>query len=163
KSSDGGASWQTSGPPILNSSNVIPVSQMIVDAGSPSVFYAQTAAGFMKSSDGGAHWSNANLPSNLSAFRIVAAAGTVYVVAWGTSGNGSDSAVFRSTDAGQDWNNVTSGLASSQILALAVDPQNPNTIYAGYNGVAKSVDAGATWTNPVVNFAPFTMAIDPHD
>jgi hypothetical protein len=71
--------------------------------------------------------------------------------------------VFKSIDAGVTWTHSSSGLprydaanpASSHkdVLALAIDPSNPNTIYATVNDLAnsanstvyKSTNAGATW------------------
>src|SRR5208282_6531265 len=57
------------------------------------------------------------------------------------------------------------------IGALALAPSNPNILYAGTgeqapgNGVYKSTDAGATWTNIGLQNARRTAGIlvDPHD
>jgi photosystem II stability/assembly factor-like uncharacterized protein len=66
--------------------------------------------------------------------------------------------VWKTTDQGLNWTSVTSRLDSMHIGALAIDPSNPSTIYAGtgetympgndwaYMGVYVSHDAGATWT-----------------
>ena len=51
--------------------------------------------------------------------------------------------VYKSTDSGGTWILVKGGVNAH---SLAVDPQTPSTIYAGtWNGLFKSVDAGATW------------------
>jgi hypothetical protein len=52
--------------------------------------------------------------------------------------------VHKSTDGGGSWTTVLVGQASDALL----DPNTPNTLYAGIrnNGVFKSTDAGATWT-----------------
>jgi photosystem II stability/assembly factor-like uncharacterized protein len=165
KSTDGGGTWQDSGPTFPNSSTVIPMLRITVDASAPMIFYGQTAAGLMKSTDGGVHWTNLNLPSNPGPFpfRIAADAGTVYVAA-ATSSIFVGSGVFKSTDAGENWNNVTRGLSTASVTTLAIDPQNPTTIYAGVgNGIVKSIDAGSTWTDQRANFYPLTMAMDPHN
>jgi photosystem II stability/assembly factor-like uncharacterized protein len=53
--------------------------------------------------------------------------------------------VFKSTDAGLTWANAN---FTSDTRALVLDPNDPNTIYAGTgsNGVYVSTDAGGSWT-----------------
>lgn len=160
KSTDGGGTWQDSGPTFPDSSTIMPMLRITVDASAPKIFYAQTSAGFMKSTDGGEHWTTASLPSNFSASRIAADAGRVYVAA---SSSNLGSGLFKSTDAGENWNNVTRGLSTAGITAIVVDPANPNTIYAGGNGVVMSIDAGSTWTDEKADFVPLTLAIEPHN
>jgi len=68
--------------------------------------------------------------------------------------------VWKSTDAGQYWENVSDGFfETASVGALAVAPSDGNVIYAGMgeatiridvthgNGVYKSTDAGRTWTH----------------
>jgi photosystem II stability/assembly factor-like uncharacterized protein len=59
-------------------------------------------------------------------------------------------------------------LSGLQIPALAVDPTNPNVIYAGtaYHGVYKSIDGGVTWIAssvglPSSNLNISTLLVDP--
>ena len=63
-------------------------------------------------------------------------------------------AVFKSTDGGTNW--TGSGLASEVLtspccsfpIVLAIDPVNPNRVYAGtYDGIQTSLDGGESW-NP---------------
>ncbi len=67
--------------------------------------------------------------------------------------------VWKTTDAGETWTNITDGqLATSSVGAIAVAPSDPNVIYLGMgehavrgvmtshgDGVYKSTDAGKTW------------------
>lgn len=65
--------------------------------------------------------------------------------------------VWKSTDSGINWTPLTDDQPSMSMGAIAIDPTNPNTVYAGtgeatYSGVSyygrgllKSTDAGATW------------------
>ena len=76
------------------------------------------------------------------------------------------SPVWLTTDGGTVWNPVESGLASSIVSAIAIDPVNPSTVYAGTleDGMFKSVDGGQTWT--AINDGMFpvpvnAIAIDP--
>ncbi len=54
------------------------------------------------------------------------------------------------------------GPSGGTIFALAVDPQNPSTLYAGTYGVARSTDGGETWV-PILNGPGpcVTVAVDP--
>ena len=45
-----------------------------------------------------------------------------------------DHGVFKSTDRGASWTPFNTGLSSTDIEALAVDPRTATTVYAGANG-----------------------------
>lgn len=74
----------------------------------------------------------------------------------GTTGGG----VWKTTDAGQHWNNISDGFFKlGSVGAIAVSESNPNVVYVGMgehaprgvmtshgDGVYKSNDAGKTWT-----------------
>jgi len=50
------------------------------------------------------------------------------------------------------------------VLALAIDPVNPTTVYAGERGVYKSGNGGATWitlNTGLIDTYVDTLAIDP--
>ncbi len=68
--------------------------------------------------------------------------------------------VWKSTDAGATWAPISDGMTAAAIGALAVTPTNPDIVWAGTgeawairdadmmgDGIYKSTDAGATWTN----------------
>lgn len=75
----------------------------------------------------------------------------------GTVGGG----VWKTTDAGTTWTNVTDGqLGTSSVGAIAVSESDPNVVYVGMgehavrgvmtshgDGVYRSTDAGRTWTH----------------
>jgi photosystem II stability/assembly factor-like uncharacterized protein len=83
--------------------------------------------------------------------------------------------VFKSIDSGNTWSAVNTGLPSDfGVYALAIDPVDPSTVYAGTygygigvysGGVFKSIDGGATWSEvdsgPLANLSIITLAIDP--
>jgi photosystem II stability/assembly factor-like uncharacterized protein len=67
--------------------------------------------------------------------------------------------VWKSTDAGERWDNVSDGFFGGSIGAVAVSEWDPNVVYAGGgektvrgnvshgDGIWKSTDAGKTWTH----------------
>lgn len=74
----------------------------------------------------------------------------------GTTGGG----VWRSTDSGKNWNNITDGyLNVGSVGAVTVAPSDPNVIYVGTgsacprgnismgDGMYKSTDAGKSWNH----------------
>jgi photosystem II stability/assembly factor-like uncharacterized protein len=80
--------------------------------------------------------------------------GQPFLFYMGTTGGG----VWRTTDAGQTWDNISDGYFGGSIGAVAIAPSDPNVIYVGQGsvdirgntstgrGVYKSTDAGKTWT-----------------
>ncbi|HZC26176.1 MAG TPA: hypothetical protein VE287_04080, partial [Actinopolymorphaceae bacterium] len=54
--------------------------------------------------------------------------------------------VFKTTDGGHSWTNVTGNLPNSPVNSLVIDPSYPNTLYAGTDvGALVSYDGGAHW------------------
>lgn len=64
--------------------------------------------------------------------------------------------IFRSTDGGQNWNPVASGVSESLRRVFAIDAMN---LYAiGYSStILKSTDGGATWTKQNLGVADLTL------
>src|SRR3569832_436615 len=64
-----------------------------------------------------------------------------------------DGGVWKTNDAGRVWRPTMDATGVSSIGAVAVAPSNPNVVYAGSGdqsvgqGMFKSSDAGATWSN----------------
>ncbi len=84
------------------------------------------------------------------------------------------SGVYKSTNDGASWNLVSTGLpaVSGGIDALAVDPGNPNIVYAGTgpfnNGVYKSTNGGLSWSPsnsglPASALDIEALAVDPNN
>jgi photosystem II stability/assembly factor-like uncharacterized protein len=89
--------------------------------------------------------------------------------------------IWKTTNGGTSWTNVGDNLASITYGAIAIDPNNPNNIYAGageimfnfaFNiydgrGLYKSTDAGVTWTHITAGFGNVThfgdLVVSPHN
>ena len=116
---------------------------------------AQTAAPTAQTVMRALHWRNVGPGIGGRSVAIDAVPGTPFTFYFG----GVDSGVWRSTNYGLTWTNISDGQlnASNSIGALAVAPSNANVIYAGTgeadirntfitgDGVYKTTDAGKTW------------------
>ena len=55
--------------------------------------------------------------------------------------------VYKTVDHARTWRIINNGLANYGVFSLAVDPSNPDTVYAATEGgLCKSVDQGEHWT-----------------
>jgi photosystem II stability/assembly factor-like uncharacterized protein len=181
---DGGSTWQNT--------NLTAYTSVLVSSANSGVVYAFTGksngcnsddALLLSSHDGGANWSNAVSPLNSgcilnAVFPSLHGAtmaidpsdqNTLYL---GESDSQDGySALLKSTDQGASWSNPWdwfNGLRAA-VRAIAVDPANPATVYAGLDdgsavtsGLFRSIDGGATWTNTnLTQGAVALLAIDP--
>ncbi len=91
---------------------------------------------------------------------------TVYI---GTSNGG----LWKTTDGGENWQDIGHDLSSLSFGAIAIDPNHPEIIYAGSgeaifgpfyifpgNGLFKSTDGGQTWNVITNGFGPVTYFSD---
>jgi len=71
--------------------------------------------------------------------------------------------MFRSTDGGKNWEDISAGL-DGYIYSIVPDPVNPDKIYAGtYAGVFRSADNGTTWYKNNGYTAGNCLAVDPNN
>jgi photosystem II stability/assembly factor-like uncharacterized protein len=146
KSTDGGATWASSG---LGGSNVTVVA---IDPTHSTILYASTEGfhseprgfrGLFKSTDSGASWSAINnglgilIDTRCRISTLVISPDNPNVIYAGTAGAG----VFRSSDGGSSWNPFNEGLANLDVRVLALAPSDPKTLFAGTaGGVFKIID-----------------------
>jgi photosystem II stability/assembly factor-like uncharacterized protein len=83
--------------------------------------------------------------------------------------------IFKSTDGGSSWTAANSGLPGGAVSSIAIDAQNPATLYIGLSwgeninrtGVFKSIDGGTSWKQLSPGLPEGTyfgsLAIDPRD
>ena len=175
KSTDGGRSWKNMG---LRASKQI--AKVLVDPVDFNVVYVAALGdlwgaggerGVYKTSDGGLTWARVlHVDDETGATELVMDPSnnkTLYAASyqrrrqqWGMNGGGPGSAIWKSTDAGQTWSKLESGVPAGAKGRIGLDiyRRDPNVLYARIehateSGVYRSDNAGATWrkmsdTNP---------------
>lgn len=121
--------------------------------------------GVYKTTDGGDNWKHVGLKDTERIVKILihpAESDTVYVCAPGHLWNSNEErGVFKTTDGGNIWNKVLYVDADTGCGDLAMDPQEPDILYAGMwqfrrwpwhfesggpgSGLYKTTDGGTTW------------------
>jgi photosystem II stability/assembly factor-like uncharacterized protein len=68
--------------------------------------------------------------------------------------------IYKTRDGGKTWSNLSKGMSYSRVIAMAIDPAYPATIYAGTKGdaVYKSYDGGQRWTSLRVGLDDATIS-----
>jgi photosystem II stability/assembly factor-like uncharacterized protein len=149
--------------------------------GQPNVFYVgQVDGGVWKSTDYGRTWNPIFDHEDTQSIGAIAVAPSNSNIIYVASGEGLHrpdlsvgDGVYRSDDAGKTWTHL--GLRDSQqIPALAVDPTNPDRLYAAVlghpygpnpeRGIFRSEDGGKTWTKVLYkdeNTGGSDVVIDP--
>jgi len=147
-----------------------------VGTGEANIFRASEAGiGVFKSTDAGKTWTHMGLEGTFTIGRVVihpTNPDIVYVAAPGHEWtNNPDRGVFKTTDGGKTWQKVLYVNDHVGANDLAMDPQNPETLYAatwnrirlrwsdprpgGEDGLFKTTDGGKTW-KPINNGLPDT-------
>jgi photosystem II stability/assembly factor-like uncharacterized protein len=169
KSTDAGKTWKH-----LGLENSRQIGRIIVDPKNPDLAYIAVLGhvygphpdrGVYRTKDGGATWQkvlykNEDLGAIDLAFDPVNSQ-IIYASMWNVRrppwfiyapANGPGAGIFKSSDGGNTWTQLTNGLPSEGVgrIGLAVSPTNRNRIYAIVDakegGLFSSSDAGATWT-----------------
>lgn len=132
---------------------VIRIAESPVKAGT---IWAGTDDGNLQiTTDGGAHWTNVvgNVPGVPKFAEIASiepsrtAAGTVYVAFEHHWFDDLHPYVYKTTDNGATWKNITGNLPSNAyVWVVKEDPKNPNLLYAGTElGLFVSYTGGTNW------------------
>jgi photosystem II stability/assembly factor-like uncharacterized protein len=169
KSADAGRTWTH-----LGLEGTRQIGRVIVDPKNPSVVFVAALGhaygpnperGVYRTRDGGRTWQKVLFRGDdVGAIDLQfdpTNSQTVYASLWNTRrppwsiyppSYGPGGGVFKSTDGGDTWQQLTNGLPVEGLgrIGLAVAPTNPNRIYAIVDakagGLYRSDDAGATWT-----------------
>ena len=168
-SHDAGDSWTNVG---LKTSEHI--SKIIVHPTNPNTVWVAAQGplwskggerGLYKSEDGGGTWNKVLGGNEWTGVTEVVMdprnPDVLYAATWqrhrtvaALMGGGPDSGIHKSTDGGNTWVELTSGLPKSNMgkIGIAISPQQPDIIYAAIEldrttgGVYKSIDRGSSWS-----------------
>ena len=168
KSIDGGKSWKNMG--LKNSRQIGKIiidprnSDIIFVAAEGSVWGPGGERGIYKSTDGGENWKQVLKISKHTGVNEIVIDPRNPEIMYATSeqrrrhtftkiGGGPESAVYTSTDAGENWNKIMKGLPKVHIggMGLDISPANPEYIYLSVEaadkkgGFFRSTNRGASW------------------
>ncbi|HYM25492.1 MAG TPA: hypothetical protein VEU08_19875, partial [Vicinamibacterales bacterium] len=161
--------FETNGTASIGDIAIHPTNPNIVYVGTGEANNRQTSSfgdGIYKTTDGGRTWTNIGLKETQTIARIVIDPKnpeTVYVAVPGhLFGPNPDRGVYKTTDGGRTWTNVKFIDGNTGFSDIAMDPSNPNILYAAsyqrrrsgccFNGggpgsaLWKTTDAGKVWT-----------------
>jgi photosystem II stability/assembly factor-like uncharacterized protein len=168
RSNDAGKTWQFAGLRDGHS-----ISAILVDSKDPNIVYVASMGhvfapdpnrGVFKSTDGGKSWNKILfVDNNTGAICLVNDPnhpGVMYAAMWeairkpwGLSSGGPGSGIYKTTDSGAHWTNITRnpGLPTGVLgrMGVSIAASKPDIVYAiiqaKEGGVFRSDDAGATW------------------
>ncbi len=168
KSIDGGKTWENMGLPDSEH-----IGEIIVHPDNSDVIYVASQGplwspggerGFYKSTDGGTTWKKTLGDEEFTGVTDIVVdprdADIVYAATWqhhrtvaSLMDGGPKSAIYKSTDAGENWTQLTQGLPTGKLgkIGLAVSFQQPDIVYAAIElnrrkgGIWKSMDQGNNW------------------
>lgn len=150
KSTDGGATWNTTGLSYYMA-NYRQISKILIDPNNTNTILVATSAGVYRSTDAAATFTQTLAGSFKDMEFKPGDANTVYVC--GTE-------FYKSTNNGQGFTKITSGLpvaANVSRMAIAVSPADPAYVYMivglpapnyGTEGFYKSTNSGTSFTKP---------------
>ncbi|MGB0403618.1 MAG: VPS10 domain-containing protein [Salibacteraceae bacterium] len=168
KSMDGGKSWKKVGLENSEHIGMIKVdprnSNRVFVASYGPLWSAGGERGIYLTEDGGETWNNVLEVSEHTGFNEIHFDPRNPDVIYATAhqrrrhvftyiSGGPESAIYKSTDGGKTFNKLGNGLPKGDVgrIALAIEPQNPDVLYAMVESTAKtqgiyrSVDRGASW------------------
>jgi photosystem II stability/assembly factor-like uncharacterized protein len=131
---------------------------LLLDRTAPNIVYAGTLAGIHKSTDGGATWKN--LGGSTGAVILVMDPVDHDILYAGNSPTGG---VLKSLDGGASWATINAGLGAPPVFGLAIDPRNPQVLYAGTAGFGawRSSNGGQSWSRLSIDTSVWSMLVDP--
>ena len=143
-------------------------SDVVIDPSNPNIVYAAlwearqgpwenaqwggTGGGLFKSTDGGQNWRQLTLGLGDVVQINIAIAPSHPRRIYASVANEHGLGIYRSDDAGENWTRITEDprpaarIGGGDLSVPAVDPGNPDIVYAASVVTWKSTDGGKTWT-----------------
>ena len=196
KSTNGGADWR----PVFDKAGTQSIGAIAISPRDKNDVWVGTGEpwprndvipgdGIYHSTDGGQTWAHLGLVQTSQIARVLLDPRDpkrIVVAALGDPFRDSDArGVFRSTDGGKTWAKTLYAGPAVGASDLAMDPKNPDVLYAGLwrfrrsswnltsggadNGIYKSTDGGVTWNRVAGNGLPagitgrIALAVAPND
>lgn len=194
KTVNAGVTWK----PIFDEQTSYSIGCVSIDSNNPNTIWVGTGEnvggrhvgfgdGVYRSRDGGANWENVGLKNSEHVSEIVvhpANSDVIFVAAQGplwTSGG--ERGFYKTTDGGKTWKRTLGNDKWTGVTDIAIDPRDPNRIYAATwdrhrtvaaymgggpgTGLHRSNDGGETWKElteglPKTNMGKIGLAISQH-
>jgi photosystem II stability/assembly factor-like uncharacterized protein len=153
-SADEGESWTRASVRLGMHSDCI-VKALVSDPRRPEVVYAGTDTGLYRTDSGGGAWRLMDTPMRGSMVWSVAIDPVDPNIMFAGTGTPSKPGIYRSTDAGQTWEQLAVEIAAEcenvgipRPTGIAIDPTDHRRVWVGLevDGVRRSADGGETWT-----------------
>ena len=176
KSNDGGKSWKNMG--LKNSQHI---GKIVIDPKNSDIVYVAAEGsvwgpggdrGLYKTTDGGKNWKKVlEISENTGVNNILMDPRDSNVLYASSEqrrrhvftkiGGGPETAIYKSTNAGETWDKLKSGLPGGDMggIGMAISPVNPDYIFAiieagnESGGFYRSTNRGATWSKMSDHFA----------
>ena len=153
KSTDAGDTWTT-----FNLISVLPVGysviNLVIDPASSQTLFAIGAEGFSNGKvvatfDGGTTWEerNGNLPTGIP-YNSLTISGQNIFLAGGQLFGGQNMGVYKTTDNGISWQEISASFPNKVSNAILIDPADPGKMYVATegDGVYYTINGGTSWT-----------------
>lgn len=193
KTKNAGTTWK----PIFDKQSTYSIGCITIDPSHPSTIWVGTGEnvggrhvaygnGIFKSTDGGKTWNNMGLKESEHLSKIIIHpdnSNIIWVAAQGPLwSEGGERGLFKSTDGGKTWKQTLGDDKWVGVTDIAVDPRNPDWMYAATwqrhrtvaaymgggpgSGIHRSTDGGETWTKltnglPRSNMGKIGLAVSP--
>lgn len=184
KTDNAGVTWM----PIFDQQSSYSIGCVTIDPSDPSIIWVGTGEnvggrhvgfgdGLYKSSDSGKTWKNVGLKDSEHISEVIVHPDNSQVVFVAAQGplwsKGGERGFYKTTDGGETWKKTLGNEAWTGVTDIAIDPRDPDLIYAATwdrhrtvaaymgggpgSGIHRSVDGGESWTKLETGLPRSTM------